>query len=189
MSTVSSLNSISLQPVIVSKRNPESSNPAEGNSSKASQAKAPPRSQHPKIISLQDLFRPKILLNKILLKLLYPGDPAAALPFLANLKEFEKLGAIIEPKYILTEKGRRILTYHMKHAAGEHNTQVYFHGNAGNVNTFSNEALEDFKIVYQKNILDDNFIRFINVMTGKTLEEVITHQIINKDKSFLINGN
>ena len=33
----------------------------------------------------------------------------------------------------------------MKHAAGEHNTQVYFHGNAGNVNTFSNEALEDFK--------------------------------------------
>jgi pimeloyl-ACP methyl ester carboxylesterase len=145
MSTVSSLNSISLQPVIVSKRNPESSNPAEGNSSKASQAKAPPRSQHPKIISLQDLFRPKILLNKILLKLLYPGDPAAALPFLANLKEFEKLGAIIEPKYILTEKGRRILTYHMKHAAGEHNTQVYFHGNAGNVNTFSNEALEDFK--------------------------------------------
>jgi hypothetical protein len=145
MSTVSSLNSISLQPVIVSKRNPESSNPAEGNSSKASQAKAPPRSQHPKIISLQDLFRPKILLNKILLKLLYPGDPAAALPFLANLKEFEKLGAIIEPKYILTEKGRRILTYHMKHAAGEHNTQVYFHGNAGNINTFSNEALEDFK--------------------------------------------
>jgi hypothetical protein len=145
MSTVSSLNSISLQPVIVSKRNPESSNPAEGNSSKASQAKAPPRSQHPKIISLQDLFRPKILLNKILLKLLYPGDPAAALPFLANLKEFEKLGAIIEPKYILTEKGRRILTYHVKHAAGEHNTQVYFHGNAGNINTFSNEALEDFK--------------------------------------------
>jgi hypothetical protein len=33
----------------------------------------------------------------------------------------------------------------VKHAAGEHNTQVYFHGNAGNVNTFSNEALEDFK--------------------------------------------
>jgi pimeloyl-ACP methyl ester carboxylesterase len=146
MSTVSSLNSISSQPLILSsKRNIESSNPAEENSSKVSQTEAPLRSYKPKIIALQDLFRPKILLNKILLKVLYPSDSIPTLATPANLKHFEKLGALIEPKYIFTEEGRRILTYHMKHAAGEHNTQVYFHGNAGNINTFSNEALEDFK--------------------------------------------
>ena len=146
MNTVSSLSSISPQLVINSSNHvPESPSliSVEGSSSKASQAEAPLRSYKPKIISLQDLFRPKILLNKIFLKLLYPANPS--LPFPTNLQKFEKLGAIIEPKYILMEEGRRILTYHMKHAAGEHNTQVYFHGNAGNINTFSNEALEDFK--------------------------------------------
>jgi predicted alpha/beta hydrolase family esterase len=145
MSTVSSLNSISSQPVIVSKRNLESSNPAKGNSSKTPQTESRLRSQYPKIIWLKDLFRPKILLNKILLNVLYPGDPTAFLPFLANLTEFEKLGAIIESKDIFTEQGQRILTHHCKHLTGQHNTQVYFHGNAGNINTFSNEALEDFK--------------------------------------------
>ena len=115
MSTVSSLNSISPQSVILSS-NPVTENSGlisvEGNSSKASQAKAPPRSYKPKIISLRDLFRPKIFLNKILSKLLYPGDPTAALPFLANLKEFEKLGAIIEPKYILDRKSTRLNSSH-----------------------------------------------------------------------------
>ncbi|MFZ4084278.1 MAG: alpha/beta hydrolase [Vampirovibrionia bacterium] len=148
MSTVSSLNSISPQPLTLSSNQVTESSgliPTKDNSPKVSQAEAPPRSQHPKIIALQDLFRPKILLNKILLKVLYPSDSMPTLAIPTNFKHFEKLGALIEPKYIFTEEGRRILTYHMKHVAGERNTQVYFHGNAGNINTFSNEALEDFK--------------------------------------------
>ncbi len=114
MNTVSSLSSISPQPVIPNS-NQVTESPSlisvEGSSSKVSQAEAPLRSYKLKIISLQHLFRPKILLNKILLKVLYLGNSIPTLATPTNLKQFEKLGAIIVPKYILTEEGRRILTY------------------------------------------------------------------------------
>ena len=105
-----------------------------------------------------DIFKPIKLMQKILHKVLFPtAKLAPADPIQARISSFPlrdirenmlKEGIPIEENFIWTEDGIPLRTWFAQNSNPEAKTKLYFHGNAGDIATFSEMAKKDYRDGY-----------------------------------------
>jgi pimeloyl-ACP methyl ester carboxylesterase len=91
----------------------------------------------PAKIKFTDIFKPKLLFEKILKKFLYPAGKHGLFKLLKPAKPFEE-------HKIQTNNGQVINTWLALNPNPQARTKIFFHGNASNITSFQKQAQEEF---------------------------------------------
>jgi uncharacterized protein len=99
-------------------------------------------------LKILDFFKPKALFGKLLSKNLYPFRGVSRNKLDASFTKIARRGLPIEKKLVSTNDGLDLEFWFARNPNPSARTKLYFHGNASDIRTFEQEAVEDYNAGY-----------------------------------------
>lgn len=99
-------------------------------------------------ISFLDIFSPRKLFMKFIDQLLYQPQKPSYLALSLKFKELQDAGLLLEDHFIKTKDDQYIRMWFAQNPKLNAQTKIYFHGNAGDVASFADQAIKDYQDGY-----------------------------------------
>ncbi|MDA0771331.1 MAG: peptidoglycan DD-metalloendopeptidase family protein [Cyanobacteria bacterium] len=98
--------------------------------------------------NFMDIFKPHQAFMKLVNKLLYQPQKIHPLNLAMKFQELKNAGLPMEDQFIKTKDDQYIRMWFAQNSKANAMTKIYFHGNAGDITSFTDQAIQDYQDGY-----------------------------------------